>query len=79
MTKEELMPAEWIKLATFGSGLEADIARARLDEADIPVQLRGQHIGVFGASFQGPVLGGIDVYVPSPEADRARELLDHTA
>jgi len=73
------MQAEWVKLATFGSGLEADIVRARLEEADIPVQLRGQHIGLFGPSFQGPMPGGVDMYVPSPELEHARELLDHTA
>jgi hypothetical protein len=68
-----------MKLATFASGLEADIARARLEEADIPVQLRGQPTGIVGPSFQGPVPGGVDVYVPSPEVDRARELLDPAA
>ena len=73
------MQAEWIKLATFGSGLEADIARARLEEADIPVQLRGQQTGAFGPSFQGAVPGGLDIYVPSPELEHARELLGHTA
>ena len=73
------MAAEWVKFATFDSGLEADIARATLEEADIPVQLRGQHIGIFGPSFQGRVPGGVDMYVPSPEVERARELLDHTA
>jgi hypothetical protein len=70
------MRAEWIKLATFTSGLEADIARATLEEAEIPVQVRNQQIGVFGPSFQGPMPGGVDVYVPSPELDRARDLLD---
>jgi hypothetical protein len=73
------MQAEWIKLATFGSGFEADLARATLEAADIPVQLRGQQTGAFGPSFQGPVPGGVDVYVPSPELEHARELLDHTA
>jgi hypothetical protein len=73
------MQAEWIKLATFGSGLEADIARARLEEADISVQLRGQQTGAFGPSFQGVVPGGVDIYVPSPELEHARELLDDTA
>jgi hypothetical protein len=73
------MPAGWIKLATFGSGFEADMVRARPEEADIPVQLRGQQPGAFGPSFQGPVPGGIDLYVPSPEVEHARELLDRTA
>ena len=72
------MKAEWIKLATFGSGLEADIARARLEEAEIPVQLRGEQTGAFGPSLMGTVPGGIDMYVPSPELQHARELLDET-
>ncbi len=72
------MPAEWVKLATFASGLDADIARATLEEADIPVQVRGQHIGAFGPSFQGQVPGGVDVYVPSPELGRARDLVEPT-
>jgi len=69
------MAAEWTKIASFGSGLEADVARARLEQAEIPVQVRGEHTGIFGPSFQGSVPSGIDVYVPSPDVDRARELL----
>ena len=70
------MPAEWVKLATYASGFDVDVARAALEEADIPVQVRGQRVGIFGPSFQGQVPGGIDLYVPSPELSRARELLD---
>jgi hypothetical protein len=73
------MPAKWVKLATFASGLDADVARARLEEAGIPVQIRGHHIGAFGPSFQGAIPGGVDLYVPSPELDRARDLLEPTA
>jgi hypothetical protein len=72
------MRAEWVKVATFASGLDADIARATLKEAEIPVQVRGHHLGAFGPSFQGPLPGGVELYVPSPEADRANDLLDHT-
>jgi hypothetical protein len=68
--------AEWVKLATFASGLDADVARARLEEAEVPVQIRGQHIGMFGPAFQGPVPGGVDLYVPSPELEYARDLLE---
>ena len=67
--------AEWVKLATFASGLDADIARARLEEAEIPVKISGHHIGMFGPSFQGAIPGGIDVFVPSPELEHAKELL----
>ena len=70
------MPAEWVKVATFSSGFDVDLARATLEEADIPVQVRGQQVGIFGPAFQGPIPGGIDVYVPSPELKRARELLE---
>jgi hypothetical protein len=73
------MQAEWTKLATFGSGLDADIARARLEAAEIPVQLRGEQTGAFGPSFLGTVPGGIDIYVPSPELQHARDLLDESA
>jgi hypothetical protein len=69
------MQPKWVKLASFPSGLDADIASARLEEADIPVQVRGQQIGVFGPSFQGSVPGGVDLYVPSPELARARDVL----
>jgi hypothetical protein len=72
------MQAEWIKLATFGSGLDADIMRARLEEAEIPVQVRGEQTGAFGPSFQGTVPGGVDIYVPSPELEHARDLLNES-
>lgn len=42
------MLAEWIKLATLTSGLDADIARATLEEADILGQVRGHQVRVFG-------------------------------
>jgi len=30
---------------------------------------------IFGLSFQGNIAGGVTLQVPSPELDRARELL----
>lgn len=70
------MSAEWVKVRTFSSGLDADLARAILESADILVEIRGQQPGIFGASFQGSVPGGLDLYVPRPEVNRALELLD---
>jgi len=67
--------AEWIEVATFNTGLEADIARAALEDADIPVLVRSNAPGIFGFAYQGGVAGGVALHVPTPELERARELL----
>jgi len=58
--------ARWEQLATYATGFEAE---------DIPVLIKGPQVGVFGAGFQGVMGGGLALFVPSPEIDRARELL----
>ncbi len=68
--------AEWVTVRTLSTGLEADIARSLLEADGIPVLLRSDSAGIFGLSFQGNVAGGIALQVPSPEAERARALLD---
>jgi hypothetical protein len=70
------MTSDWVKVATVGTGFEADAARATLEDEGIPVLVRGNQAGMFGGGFQGPVIGGIDILVPSPAVARARELLD---
>lgn len=66
---------KWVKVATAGSGFDADRMKADLESAGIPVLLRGHHLGMFGSGFQGLTPGGIDVCVPSPERERAETLL----
>lgn len=68
--------SDWVQLATFATGFEADFAQQSLTEAEIPCLLRGNQAGMFGAGFQGPVMGGITLYVPSTAIDTARDLLD---
>lgn len=68
--------SEWVQLATFATGFEADLAQQSLNEAEIPCLLRGNQAGMFGAGFQGPVMGGIMLYVPSTAVETARDLLD---
>lgn len=68
--------SDWVELTTFGTGFEADLARQSLTDAEIPCLLRGNQAGIFGAGFQGPVLGGIALYVPSPAVETAREILE---
>lgn len=67
--------SDWVQLATFTTGFEADLAQQSLNEAEIPCLLSGNQIGMFGAGFQGPVMGGIKLYVPSTAVDTARDLL----
>jgi hypothetical protein len=70
------MASDWVKIATVASGFEADLARAMLEEENIPVLVRGKQAGLFGGGFQGAVPGGVDILVPSAAASRARELIE---
>jgi len=67
--------AHWELLATCATGFEAELAKARLEAEGIVVMIKGPQVGVFGAGFQGVMGGGLELFVPSPELDRARELL----
>lgn len=70
------MPASaWVPLHTFSTGLEADAARLALEEAEIPVLIPGQQVGIFGPGFHGSQPGGITVLVPEVALLHARELL----
>lgn len=68
--------AEWIEIATYGTGLEADMARQALDAEGIPVLVKSDSPGIFGLNYQGAISGGVRLFVPSPEAARALELLE---
>ena len=74
------MPDKWAVVAKFGSGLEADIAVARLEAEEIPAHARGNDIvGIVGPSFQGPIWRGVDVLVPADLVAHAREVLESDA
>jgi hypothetical protein len=63
----------WSVLATYSSGLEADIAMQQLEGAGIPA-LRDSNdaAGIFGASFQGTTPQGFTLRVPTEALDDAR-------
>ena len=69
------MTTDWVKIVTYSTGFEADGARSTLEEAGIPVIVRGNQAGMFGSGFLGPVIGGIEVHVPLAFAEQARELV----
>ena len=63
----------WSVLATYSSGLQADIVMGQLEQAGIPA-LRDNNdaSGIFGASFQGTTPSGFTVRVPTDVLDDAR-------
>lgn len=69
---------QWMHLGSFNTGLEADIVRVALEAEHIPVLVKGDNPGIFGASYQGVVTGGIELLVPDVELERARALLPET-
>ena len=74
-TRPQDAQAQWVTIATFSTGFEADMARQRLEAEGIPVLVGSNAPGIFGASFQGAVTGGITMQVPSPVSEWAHALL----
>jgi len=66
----------FVPLVEFANGFDADVARERLAAEDIPVLVKALQGGMFGAGFLGPAVGGVTLFVPSPELERARALLN---
>ena len=67
---------EWVSIARYAAGFEADLAVARLETEGILAIARGNDItGLFGPGFGGATSRGVDVLVPSDAVDAARSLL----
>jgi hypothetical protein len=67
---------QWVRLANYASGLEADMVVERLRGAGLTADVRGRDIvGVVGPSFQGVTARGVDVLVLDSELEQARTLL----
>jgi hypothetical protein len=68
--------AEWAKVTTCSSMLEAELSSQTLEASGIPARIRAHDlVGVFGPGFQGSVPRGVDLMVPSPLVAEAREVL----
>ena len=59
MTKQ----INWVQLREYAGRLEADIDIALLQQAGIPVVVKGPSAGIFGPGFAGPTAAGVRVYV----------------
>lgn len=69
------MTTQWVHLASYGTGLEAEMVRQKLEAAGIPALINSDAPGMFGAGFQGVVPSGVMVSVPDPELTRAKEVI----
>jgi hypothetical protein len=68
--------ADWTVVGEYATRFEAEIARTRLESADIPAGIFSHEGGIFGAGFQGAVPGGVEIRVPTERVDEARAVLD---
>jgi uncharacterized protein (DUF1330 family) len=62
---------DWVRFGWYASGFEADAVRELLETQGIPVLMRGQQPGVFGAGFLG---GPSELLVPGPALEEARAI-----
>ena len=67
---------DWIKAQEFGTRLEAEMARARLESALIPSAIKADDVGIFGPGYQGAVPSGVELFVPRELLSAAKDLLD---
>jgi hypothetical protein len=68
--------AEWARVTTCSSMLEAELSAQTLEASGIPSRIRAHDlVGVFGPGFQGSVPRGVDLMAPSPLVTEAREVL----
>jgi hypothetical protein len=68
--------SDWKKVREYSTRFEAEIARTRLESADIPAAIISHEGGMFGAGFQGPVPSGVELRVPSDRVAEAEAALD---
>jgi hypothetical protein len=66
----------WIKAREFGTKFEAEMAKARLESAGIPVMLKSHAGAIFGPGFQGAVPSGVELHVPAERLADVEGLLD---
>lgn len=67
---------QFVPLANYPNGFAADLVRQQLEDEGILVLVKALQGGMFGAGYLGPVTGGVTLFVPSPELDRAKALLE---
>jgi len=72
LLRPEKHMASWVKVREYATRFEAEMARARIESAHIPVALTSHEAGIFGPGFQGAVPSGVELLVP---ANRVRDVV----
>lgn len=67
---------EWTALASYEFGYEVDFAERTLEEAGIPVLVKGRESGIWGPGFAGPTSQGLSIWVPAECLSEARALIE---
>lgn len=65
----------WVTVATYAARYLAEIPLQTLQGNGIPVIVKGEEPGIWGPAFSGPTSHGLELQVPEPFLDEARELL----
>ena len=67
---------EWAVVAKYPTVFEAERAKAALEAKAIVARIQSHGgTGIFGAGFQGPVIGGAAVLVRSADMERAWQVV----
>ncbi|MDP2469777.1 MAG: hypothetical protein Q8W45_09680 [Candidatus Palauibacterales bacterium] len=69
--------ADWVALAEYAAGYEAEIAAGRLESVGIPSRIdRHDAVGIFGPGHSGSSVRGVTLYVPGDSLPAALKALD---
>ncbi|HSG49939.1 MAG TPA: hypothetical protein VLA43_19100 [Longimicrobiales bacterium] len=66
----------WVSVASYSARYLAEIPLQTLQAEGIPVLVKGEEPGIWGPAFSGPTSQGIELLVPEPAEEDAREILD---
>ena len=67
--------SRWVEVANYATQIEADFDRVTLEEAGIPVLVKGPLTGAFGPGFAGATMYGVRLFVPAELLEDARAVL----
>lgn len=65
----------WVPVREYAALFQAELDQQMLEQAGIPVMLKGPITGAFGPGFSGPTSQGVTLLVPDDRSDAAVELL----